>query len=567
MAISDSSKNPNTPSGDKKESSEQRYQELFEDSPVAIWVDDWSLVKQMLDAMEGIDDWRSYFSQNPDKLRKAYDATKIVQVSNAAVKLFNEESIDTLLQHSLAEEVIDEELESFLVLLIDFWNHKFNRTIETKDVDGERNEIIIRQQSIIPPAHQKNWSRIIYALEDITERVRLEEQLRQAQKMEMVGQLTGGVAHDFNNILAVIQGNAQLLSEGIGDANENIAAILDASNRATALTHRLLIFSRRQNLEPSALDLKTLIENMSDLLARSLGETIDITYNIITDPWIVFADASQLENALLNLAINSRDAMPEGGLITIECSNVYLDTDYIAAEHARTGYINSYSDTNTLNSDFQPGNYVALTVSDSGQGMAEEVLSQIFEPFFTTKALGAGTGLGLAMVYSFIKQSGGHITVSSTLDRGTQSTLYLRKVDNSAVDSPEKDNRLENRVSKQLQILLLEDDKHVRKLVTKMLRELGHVVVAVSRVSEAETALAQGTAFEFLLSDVVLRGGSNGPDFANQALAQYPDLKCIFMSGYSPKHSQSSIKDLKWELLQKPFSMQQLDNALQNAPN
>jgi signal transduction histidine kinase/CheY-like chemotaxis protein len=546
------------------ESGEKRYRELFDDSPVAIWVDDWSSVKQMLDTIKGVDNWRYYFDENPDELRKAYKATKVLEVSRAAVKLFNEESIETLLQHSTVEEVIEEELESFLDTLIDFCNHKFSSVIETVDIDGERKEIIIRRHTVVPPAHQKDWSRIIYALEDITERVRLEAQLRQSQKMEMVGQLTGGVAHDFNNILAVIQGNAQLLNEGIGDASENIEAILSASNRAAELTRRLLVFSRKHHLEPTAIDLNILISNMSDLLASSLGETIDVQYNVETDLWPVFADAGQVENALLNLALNARDAMQKGGLLTIECSNIYLDADYIPAEQVQDGYIAPHISEFPINTDFDSGDYVSLSVSDNGQGMTEATLSQVFEPFFTTKAVGAGTGLGLSMVYNFVKQSNGHIEISSKLGEGTHLTLYLKRADRVDIRVSETDPKLENKNSRQGHILLLEDDDGVRRLVSQMLRQLGHSVVATSRVSEAETALAATTSFDLLLSDVVLPGGSSGPEFARKALIEYPDLKCMFMSGYASQSTESTKIDKQWKLLHKPFSMEQLTNALLN---
>ena len=552
------------------EPSENHYRELFDESPVAIWVDDWSLAKQMLDSIEGVDDWRHYFDENPGLLRKAYKATKVLEVSSAAVKLFNEESVETLLQHSTAEEVIEEELESFLDTLIDFWNHKFSSVIETIDIDGNRKEIIIRRQTVVPPAHQQDWSRIIYSLEDITERVRLEAQLRQSQKMEMVGQLTGGVAHDFNNILAVIQGNAQLLSEGIGDAGENIEAILSASTRAAELTRRLLVFSRKHHLDPCSIDLSSLIGNISVLLARSLGETIDIQYNIENDLWPVFADASQVENALLNMALNSKDAMQEGGLLTIECSNTYLDADSITAgqeqeqeqEQEQDGYIKPHIDEFPINTDIKSGDYVSLSVSDNGHGMTEDTLSQVFEPFFTTKAVGAGTGLGLSMVYSFVKQSDGHIEISSKPGEGTRLTLYLKRADKVDSSISETGAKLDNRKPKQSQILLLEDDAGVRRLVSQMLRQLGHKVVTTSRVSEAEAALAKATSFDLLLSDVVLPGGSSGPEFARTALVEYPDLKCIFMSGYASQSTESTKIDKKWKLLQKPFTLENLTSAL-----
>lgn len=270
---------------------------------------------------------------------------------------------------------------------------------------------------------------------------------------------------------------------------------------------------------------------MSGLLTGSLGETIHIEYKIDADLWHAFADAGQVENALLNLAINARDAMPEGGLLTIKCSNIHWDDDYAASMQEPSDFYRSDRLPMPIRSGFKSGDYVSLSIIDDGHGMTEEVLSQAFEPFFTTKEIGAGTGLGLPMVYSFAKESGGHVVVSSKPGVGTHSTLYLKRADQLRHSNLEVEEKLENEHHKGGRILLLEDDEGVRNLILLMLDELGYLkAVATSRSSEAEKALAQGASFDLLLSDVVLPGGSSGPEFARQALVKYPELKCIFIA-------------------------------------
>jgi signal transduction histidine kinase/ActR/RegA family two-component response regulator len=373
-------------------------------------------------------------------------------------------------------------------------------------------------------------------IQDITEMKQAEERLRQAQKMEAVGQLTGGVAHDFNNLLAVIMGNAEILQDRVGEDDRSARAVLRAATRGAELTQRLLAFSRRQPLRPRTVDLDGLVAGMSDLLARTLGETIEVDIVPGCDVRPATADAGQVESALLNLAINAQHAMPSGGKLIIETTNVEFDAEYAAT-----------------NLEVSPGDYVLLAVSDTGTGMAPEVLEHAFEPFFTTKDVGEGSGLGLSMVYGFAKQSGGHVTIYSEQGRGTTVKLYLPQAEPSA----ERDGEALDRRAPQgrgERILVLEDDPDVRGLAVSLLEALGYWVLEAQDGAEALAVLEQAGRIDLLLSDVVLPGGMSGPDLATQARRLDPSLKVLFMSGYREKaaHRNGSL-GVVGEVLTKPF--------------
>ncbi len=452
------------------------------------------------------------------------------------------------MEHSGSSVVIDEELEAFREILVWFLAGHTSLDIESKDVNGKGKEIMIRRRVVIPPKRGEDWSRVIYALEDITERKRLEEQLRQAQKMEVVGQLTGGVAHDFNNLLAVIQGNAELLSTVPGVQGEYIEPILRASARGAELAHRLLAFSRQQSLQSQVTDLGALVLGMSTMLTRSLGETIEIEVGADPSLWSAWVDPGQVENALLNLALNARDAMSGGGKLIVGCTNVRLDEDYVAANpEAKAGY------------------YVVLAVSDSGSGMTDEVQAHAFEPFFTTKEVGQGSGLGLSMVYGFAKQSGGHVSIYSEEDHGTTVKLYLPRAEELARQA-EAIPEAEAPQGKGEVILVIEDDPDVRSLAVRVLESLDYRVIDVPDAAAAHEALVDATPVDLVLSDVVLRGGISGPEFVAQASTTYPDLKFMFMSGYSAEAAnRNGFLESGRVLLNKPFQRYQLAKALREA--
>jgi PAS domain S-box-containing protein len=352
---------------------------------------------------------------------------------------------------------------------------------------------------------------------DITEQRQLEARLRQSQRLEAVGQLTGGIAHDFNNLLTVIMGNAETLAFRLADnpALRGLAELTaNAAERGAELTRRLLAFARKQTLEPRAVDVGALLSGMDDLLRRALGEHVEIELVHGAGLWPAFIDAAQLESAVLNLSINARDAMPDGGRLTIETANATLDGTY-----ARN------------NDEVAPGDYVMIAVSDTGTGMARDVVARAFEPFFTTKEVGKGTGLGLSMVHGFVKQSDGHVKIYSEQGHGTTIKLYLPKAaDNESRAEPRSTSETIERGSER--ILLVEDNEQVREHVAAQLSDLGYRVVVTANAAEALAAMKRAT-FDLLFTDIVMPGGMNGRQLADEARQRYPDLRVLFSSGYT----------------------------------
>jgi PAS domain S-box-containing protein len=387
--------------------------------------------------------------------------------------------------------------------------------------------------------------RVMAITQDVTEPRQAEEQLRQAQKMEAVGQLTGGVAHDFNNLLAVILGNTELMTDLLGkgsDLSRYLEAVSRAADRGAELTQRLLAFSRRQPLRPQVTDLPALVDGMTGMLGRTLGETIEIETRGDRDIWAVLADPGQVENALLNLAINARDAMPDGGRLTIEIANAALGEDIQSGDQG----------------DFSPGQYVVVTVGDTGIGMAPEVLEHAFEPFFTTKRVGEGSGLGLSMVYGFAKQSHGHVTIESTEGQGTTVKLYLPRAEAANEEAAPEVTSAEPR-GRGERILVVEDDPEVLSLAVSLLESLGYEVVTAKDGGGAIGELATLPRVDLLLSDVVLPGGMSGPDLADQVRHHAPEIKVLFMSGYAEvTGSYRKLLDSGSDLLDKPFHKREL---------
>jgi signal transduction histidine kinase len=378
-------------------------------------------------------------------------------------------------------------------------------------------------------------------LRDVSERKRAEEHLRQAQKMEAIGQLTGGIAHDFNNLLGVILGNAELLSDRLGEDDRQIRALLRATTRGAELAQRMLAFSRQQPLQPRAIDVGVLADGMMDLLRRTLGETIAIKITVAEDLWTATADPGLVENALLNLAINARDAMPDGGTLIVEAGNVTLDETYAAARD-----------------DVAAGDYVLLSVTDTGTGMTPEVLSHVFEPFYTTKDVGEGSGLGLSMVYGFAKQSGGHIAIYSELGQGTTVNLYLpwtgAAAESNAMAPPAEVPRGRGEA-----VLVVEDDEDIRATVAGMLEDFGYRVREAPDGAAGLALLEEAPELDLLITDMVLPGGMNGRDLAAEVERRFGVLKVLFMSGYSAEavHLNGWVNKGD-DLLRKPFRRHEL---------
>ncbi|HMK20856.1 MAG TPA: ATP-binding protein, partial [Terriglobales bacterium] len=387
--------------------------------------------------------------------------------------------------------------------------------------------------------------------EDVTERKALEEQLRQAQKMEAVGTLAGGVAHDFNNLLTVINGYSRLLAERHGQdaqSSHSIDQISRAAERATALTRQLLAFSRRQLLQPRILNLNTLVGNVERMLHPLLGERIQIVVEVSRQLGKVRADPGQMEHILMNLAVNARDAMPRGGTLTLHTSNVELDPEF-CRQHR----------------DAAPGSYVLLAVSDTGTGMDTHALAHLFEPFFTTKEPGKGTGLGLSMVYGIVKQSGGYITVDSSVGRGSTFRIYLPRVE-EVEERVEAERPRTSRRAGSGTILLVEDEDAVRSLVQAILSADGYrVLVATSPAHAIALCRSHQGSIDVLLTDVVMPE-ANGPELAKALLALRPELKVVYMSGYAGEHlDQEGVGAEGALLLQKPFTAAVLEEKILQA--
>ena len=396
----------------------------------------------------------------------------------------------------------------------------------------EGNWTLVRDEQGQPDA-------ILSIATDITHQLALEEQLGRAQRLDSIGQLTGGVAHDFNNLLTVILGNAELLSEELAD-NPDLAEMasmtVEAAQQGAELTHRLLAFARRQTLAPRSVNVNQLVGRMDPLLRRTLSEAIDIRFELDEALWDALVDPSQLEGALLNLCINARDAMPDGGRLTIRTANIEFGAAQIAAIP-----------------DLTPGCYIAIEVVDSGQGIPPQHLSRVFDPFFTTKGVGKGTGLGLSMVYGFVKQSLGHIAIESETGRGTTIRMLLPRTEEaSALVSEAAIGAADYRGTET--ILLVEDNALVRHHCHSQLAELGYTVIAVADGPEALRALADHDDIDLLFTDVIMPGGMTGRDVADAARARRPGLRVLFTSGYSEDAlTKQGRLEAGTHLLAKPY--------------
>jgi PAS domain S-box-containing protein len=378
-----------------------------------------------------------------------------------------------------------------------------------------------------------------------TELMRAEEALRQSQKMEAVGQLTGGLAHDFNNLLAGISGSLELMQARMqqgrfNDAERYIAAAQGATKRAAALTHRLLAFSRRQTLDPKPTNVNRLIDGMQDMIQRTVGPGITVEAVGAGSLWPVLVDPSQLENSLLNLCLNSRDAMPHGGRITIETANRWLDEQAAKKQ------------------DLLEGQYLSLCVTDTGTGMPPEVIARVFEPFYTTKPIGEGTGLGLSMIYGFAKQSGGQVRIYSEVGKGTTVFIYLPRHYGEVEDErPSTESRALPRSEQGETVLVVDDEPTVRMLITDILEELGFTWIEAGDSAAGLKVLQSDVRIDLLVTDVGLPGGMNGRQMADAGRVSRPDLKVLFITGYAENAAVGNGQLAPgMAVLTKPFPME-----------
>jgi len=380
-----------------------------------------------------------------------------------------------------------------------------------------------------------------------------ETSLRRAQRMEAVGQLTGGIAHDFNNLLGVMIGNAEMLGDVVGvsgKAHLNVDAIINAANRGASLTQRLLAFSRQQPLSPRPTAINGLVVGLEDIFRRTLGEFIDLQLQFGAGVHDALIDPHQFESALFNLAINARDAMPEGGVLTIDTSNTTLDEAYAAQREEVTA-----------------GEYVKVAVSDTGTGMTHDILEKVYEPFFTTKEVGKGSGLGLSMVYGFAKQSNGHITIDSIVGQGTTVCLYMPQSRATAPQDIKKDVSPIPQAGHE-RILVVEDDESLREVPVSILRQEGYDVFEAKDGHEALKQLMNAEPLDLLFTDVVLPGGMNGTDIAHEAIRIQPSIKILFTSGYAENsvvHRGKLVPGMT--LLNKPYRRAELLEKIRTALN
>ncbi|MFY0573667.1 ATP-binding protein [Cystobacter fuscus] len=375
-----------------------------------------------------------------------------------------------------------------------------------------------------------------------------QEALRQSQKLEAVGKLTGGIAHDFNNLLTGISGALELLKLRVARGeyervDRYVSTAIASTQRASALTQRLLAFSRRQELDLKSVDMNALVGGMEELLRRTLGERITLRVRPGAGLWRVYTDPHQLENALLNLCINARDAMPEGGTLTIETSNAHLDEQYARREEG-----------------LAPGDYAVLSVTDTGSGIAPELRERIFEPFFTTKPSGQGTGLGLSMIYGFIKQSTGHLGLESEVGRGSTFKLHLPRHQGDA--GSDEETRGDTARGEGETVLVVEDDPAVRMLVVEVLGDLGYRVLEASRAEEGLPLLQSSRRIDLLVSDIGLPG-MDGRRMAELARQHRPRLKVLFITGYAAKAAvRGEFLAPGMDMLTKPFALDVLANKI-----
>jgi len=388
-------------------------------------------------------------------------------------------------------------------------------------------------------------------LDEAATRAAAQAQIRQLQKMEAVGQLTGGIAHDFNNMLAIIVGSLDIAKRSLGTdqdkAERFIANAMEGARRGAQLTSRLLAFSRQQALDPRPLDANELMRDMSNLLLRSIGPNIQLESLLAPGLWRTFADGSQLESALINLCVNGRDAMPDGGRLTLETCNIALDAAYARALDAR------------------PGDYVCICVTDSGSGMAPEVLARAFDPFFTTKTPGKGTGLGLAQVYGFVKQSDGHVKIDSQPGRGTAVRIYLpRYLGNEMPARGAVPREAQASRPNRETVLVVEDEDGVRSMTVEALQGLGYTVVAAAGPEHALDLLDEGVRANLLFTDIVMPG-MDGRVLADRVREKHPQVKVLFTTGYTrgaPLYD--GIADSGGAMLPKPFTVDQLDAKIRS---
>ena len=525
------------------QASQARYRHLFSHAPIAILEEDFSQLVHWVQALrlQGITDLQGYLHDHPQELECALSVVSVTDINDISLKMFEAEHREQLLG-PLAKTVKRDTRRYFIDELQALWEGRtgFRNEVSAHTLKGRRIDYLVHWDATTQNG-QADWSHVIVAIMDITERSQLRDEFRQAQKMEAVGRLAGGIAHDFNNLIMIIQGYCSLLRAELGDDSphrEETDQIQKAANRAAALTRQLLAFSRKQVMKPKVLDLNTVVSEMNTMLRRLIGEHIVLNKRLAPNLRWVKADPGQLEQVVVNLAVNARDAMPEGGELTLETANAEF----------------LHGSVSTQTGELAAGRYVMLAVTDTGFGMEETVKAHLFEPFFTTKAEGLGTGLGLSTVYGIVKQSGGEISVDSEPGLGTTIRIYLPCAEGTdasrrmAQPAPPLPRGTET-------VLVVEDEDLVRETLCKCLDAHGYHVLEASSGPAALRLAEKAEQIDLLITDFVMPE-MNGRELAEHLLQTRPDLRIIVHSGYTD--TRSLLKGIQARggvtFMEKPFS-------------
>src|SRR5882672_4334048 len=460
-----------------------------------------------------IEERQRIFETSQDLILVTDSVGNLIQVSPSVTTILGFRP-DEMVGHNAIEFIHQEDLDSTRGEMRMARKGRLMRSFETRYDHKDGRVVTLNWMGTWSEAVQRHF----FIGRDLTEKRAAEAQFRQAQKMESIGQLTGGIAHDFNNILTVVSGASGVLAESVADRPDlvSIAKMIDeAAERGAQLTKQLLAFARKQPLQPREIDVNALALETAKLLRPTLGEQIEISPRLAADVWPALADANQLSTAILNLALNARDAMPQGGKLMIETLNISLDHGYVS-----------------MNNDVAVGDYVMIAVSDTGSGIPAALLDKVFDPFFTTKEVGKGTGLGLSMVFGFVKQSGGHIKIYSEEGHGTTIRIYLPRSTGTGQSAGEAEPQAEVERGHET-VLIVEDDTLVRKYVVTQVASLGYTTLEAANAAEALTIIDNGADIDLLFTDVIMPGAMNGRQLVDEALQRRPSLKTLFTSGYT----------------------------------
>ncbi len=528
--------------------SEQRFRTLFDEVPIALWEEDISEMLAYLDSIgfRNIDDFESYLNDHPEVVTKCAELVRVCMVNQAAIDMHRAGSADSLLA-GIASTFTERSYEVFREQLVAIWrnDHRAYGEAELRTFDGELLQVVISWS--VPVGSRSSLARVIVSIVDVTEKTRLEKQLRQSLKMESIGRLAGGIAHDFNNLLTVILNYSDSLLECFNREDpryEDLDEIRRAGKRAGELTAQLVAFSREQVVEPKTISVNRAVQSSEKMLRRLIGEHIRFELQLDPELGFVHIDPGQLNQIMINLAINARDAMPSGGVLQFETSQEMLDERFVS-EHGASA----------------PGPHAVIRVTDTGIGMDDKTVASIFDPFFTTKPVDKGTGLGLATVYGIVKKAEGTITVESQVNVGSTFKIYLpitQKPLHTEAPSRVTTSSVAGRT-----VLVIEDDRAVRGVVTQVLKSSGyHVLVADEPEGAIALAAEHAGSIDVVLSDVVMPR-MNGLECYAKLRETSPQIKVLFMSGYTPDTvADHGVLSDSSHFIQKPFTLSEVLSKL-----